>query len=44
MARRTPKRGPLDYGKSPWLILFGFVTFIVLYAPIAQLIAFSFND
>lgn len=37
-------RGPLDYGKSPWLWLFGFVVFILLYAPIAQLIAFSFND
>ncbi len=44
MARRKSTRGPLDYGKSPWLILFGLVTFILLYAPIAQLIAFSFND
>jgi spermidine/putrescine transport system permease protein len=44
MAKRKSKRGPLDYGKSPWLIGFGLVTFIVLYAPIAQLIAFSFND
>ncbi len=44
MARRKSARGPLDYGKSPWLIGFGFITFILLYAPIAQLIAFSFND
>ena len=44
MAKPKSKRGPLDYGKSPWLIGFGLVTFIVLYAPIAQLIAFSFND
>ncbi len=38
------KRGPLDYGRSPWLIAFAIVTFIMLYAPIAQLIVFSFND
>ncbi len=44
MARRKSKRGPLDYAKSPWLIGFGLITFILLYAPIAQLIAFSFND
>lgn len=44
MTQRKSKRGPLDYGKSPWLIGFGLVTFILLYAPIAQLIAFSFND
>lgn len=44
MAGRKSKSGPLDYGKSPWLIGFGLITFILLYAPIAQLIAFSFND
>ncbi|MGI9512623.1 MAG: ABC transporter permease [Anderseniella sp.] len=44
MAGRKSKRGPLEYGKSPWLIGFGLITFVLLYAPIAQLIAFSFND
>ncbi len=43
MARSTG-RGPLDYGKSPWLIGFGLIIFVLLYAPIIQLIAFSFND
>ncbi|MEE4235515.1 MAG: ABC transporter permease [Anderseniella sp.] len=44
MARRNTSRGPLDYGKSPWLIGFGILVFVLLYAPIVQLIAFSFND
>lgn len=38
-----PGSGPLDYGNRLWLkILFGAI-FIALYAPIATLIAFSFN-
>jgi spermidine/putrescine transport system permease protein len=41
---RNASRGPLDYGKSPWLIGFGILVFVLLYAPIVQLIAFSFND
>ena len=44
MASRKSNRGPLDYGKSPWLWGFGIVVFTMLYVPIAQLIAFSFND
>jgi len=45
MAKRSnTSRGPLDYGKSPWLIGFGIIIFILLYIPIAQLIVFSFND
>jgi spermidine/putrescine transport system permease protein len=44
MAGRNPSRGPLDYGRSPWLIGFGILVFVLLYAPIVQLIAFSFND
>jgi spermidine/putrescine transport system permease protein len=42
--RNNGSRGPLDYGKSPWLIGFGIFVFILLYIPIAQLIVFSFND
>ena len=42
--RNNTARGPLDYGKSPWLIGFGILVFVLLYAPIVQLIAFSFND
>jgi spermidine/putrescine transport system permease protein len=42
--RNNSSRGPLDYGKSPWLIGFGIFVFILLYIPIAQLIVFSFND
>ncbi len=44
MAGKNRSRGPLDYGRSPWLIGFGILVFVLLYAPIVQLIAFSFND
>ncbi|MGI9464980.1 MAG: ABC transporter permease [Aestuariivirgaceae bacterium] len=37
-------QAPLDYGRRFWLRLMVAVTFILLYAPIATLIAFSFND
>lgn len=42
--RKSSSRGPLDYGKSPWLIGFGLLILFMLYLPILQLIAFSFND
>jgi len=51
MARRAPAqrtrpapRGPLDYGRSPWMRLSLIATFVFLYAPIVTLVAFSFND
>lgn len=37
-------QGPLDYGRRLWLKLLLGATFFFLYAPIAVLIAFSFND
>jgi spermidine/putrescine transport system permease protein len=37
-------QGPLDYGRRLWLKVVLAVIFITLYAPIAILIAFSFND
>lgn len=37
-------QGPLDYGRRLWLKLLLAVIFVLLYAPIATLIAFSFND
>ncbi len=37
-------QAPLDYGRRFWLRLMVAVTFVLLYAPIATLIAFSFND
>ena len=38
------EQGPLDYGSRIWLkVLIGAV-FVMLYAPILALIAFSFND
>ena len=37
-------QAPLDYGRRFWLRLMIFITFILLYAPIFTLIAFSFND
>ncbi len=43
-ARKSSVRGPLDYGKSPILWAFGIMVFVLLYTPIVQLIAFSFND
>lgn len=42
--RAATGQGPLDYGRRLWLRLFLAVTFVALYAPIATLIAFSFND
>ena len=38
------RRGPLEYSKIKWLKYFSVVFFIVLYAPIINLIIFSFND
>lgn len=37
-------QAPLDYGHRFWLRCMMAVTFILLYAPILTLIAFSFND
>ena len=37
-------QAPLDYGRRFWLRLMMAITFILLYAPIVTLIAFSFND
>jgi len=42
--RRRVTHGPLDYGRRWWLQLTVLFTFVVLYAPIVTLIAFSFND
>ena len=42
-ATREPP-GPLDYGRKLWLRAWLAATFVFLYAPIAILIAFSFND
>ena len=36
--------GPLEYLRRPWMQLTLLATFVFLYAPIATLIAFSFND
>ncbi len=36
--------GPLDYSRRLWVRLMLLVVFVFLYAPIATLIAFSFND
>jgi len=36
--------GPLDYSRRLWVRLTLLVVFVFLYAPIATLIAFSFND
>jgi len=38
-----PGSGPLDYGNRLWLKILFVAIFIALYAPIATLIAFSFN-
>ena len=40
---RTPP-GPLDYGRRVWMRATLLATFVFLYAPIATLVAFSFND
>ncbi|MGI9333941.1 MAG: ABC transporter permease [Gammaproteobacteria bacterium] len=42
--RSAAAPGPLEYLRRPWLQLTLLVTFVFLYAPIATLIAFSFND
>lgn len=36
-------QGPLDYGRRLWLKILFFTIFVLLYAPIVTLIAFSFN-
>ena len=36
--------GPLEYGRRVWMRLTLLATFVFLYAPIATLVAFSFND
>lgn len=41
--RRAPP-GPLDYTRQTWMRLVLLGTFVFLYAPIATLVAFSFND
>ena len=38
------EQGPLDYGARIWLKLLIGLVFVMLYAPILTLIAFSFND
>ena len=37
------RHGPLEYGRRLWLKLLFVLIFILLYAPIVTLIAFSFN-
>ena len=39
-----PGQGPLEYGRRRWLQSLFAVTLLVLYLPIAVLIAFSFNE
>ena len=41
-ARRS--YGPLDYGRRLWLRITLWLTFVFLYAPIAILVVYSFND
>lgn len=38
------RAAPLDYGRRWWLRAWLLATFVFLYAPIAILVAFSFND
>ena len=40
----APDQGPLEYGRRLWLKLVLAAIFVALYAPIALLMAFSFND
>ena len=40
----APDQGPLEYGRRLWLKMVMAAIFVALYAPIAMLIAFSFND
>ena len=42
MARE--RAGPLEYSRKFWVRAWLVATFVFLYAPIAILIAFSFND
>ena len=42
--RRRAPAGPLEYTRQAWIQLSLFVAFVFLYAPIATLVAFSFND
>ena len=44
MLRRGAPPGPLDYTRRWWLRAWLALTFVFLYAPIAILILFSFND
>ncbi|NBB71545.1 MAG: ABC transporter permease subunit [Alphaproteobacteria bacterium] len=44
MLRRGPPPGPLDYSRRWWLRAWLALTFVFLYAPIAILVLFSFND
>jgi len=44
LRRRRPPIGPLEYCRRWWLQLIVATTFILLYAPIVTLVAFSFND
>jgi len=44
MLRRGPPPGPLDYTRRWWLRAWLAFTFVFLYAPIAILVLFSFND
>src|SRR5687768_9769514 len=41
---RRQRAGPLEYSRKLWLRLWLGATFLFLYAPIAILILFSFND
>jgi len=42
--RRRERIGPLEYGRRWWMRTILAVIFLLLYAPIVTLIAFSFND
>jgi spermidine/putrescine transport system permease protein len=42
--QRRASPGPLEYTRQTWMRLVLLATFVFLYAPIATLIAFSFND
>jgi len=44
VSRRRAPPGPLDYGRRAWMRLSLLAVFVFLYAPIATLVAFSFND
>ena len=42
--RQRSRPGPLEYTRQTWMRLTLLATFVFLYAPIASLVAFSFND